>query len=78
MTDATDVHFFRRFRRCVECGEEFETSEVEAHFLTELVKLRSALADIKASAAAYEADAKKAAEKLRKLSKSLAVLKALE
>ena len=76
--DADDVHFFRRFRDCTNCGQHFETSEVEAHFLDELVQLREALADIKANAAAYEQDAKKAAEKLKKLSKSLAVLKALK
>jgi len=77
-TQAADVHFFRRFRECTNCEEHFETSEVEARFLDELVALREALSDIKANAAAYEADAKKAAEKLRKLGKSLAVLKALE
>lgn len=76
--DATDIQFFRRARQCTECGEDFETSEVEARFLDELVDLRAALADIKANAAAYEADAKKAADKLKKLSKSLAVLKAIK
>lgn len=76
-TDATDVHFFRRFRECTNCAEHFETSEVEARFLDELVELREALADIKANAAAYEADAKRAANTLKKLGKSLAVLKAL-
>ena len=50
----------------------------EAKFLDELVELRQALADIKANAAAYEADATKAAEGLKKLSKSLAVLRALK
>ena len=77
-SEANDVNFFRRFRQCTNCDEHFETSEVEARFLDELVQLRRALADIKANAAAYELDAKKASEKLKKLSKSLAVLKALE
>ena len=77
-TDADDVNFFRRFRSCTHCEEHFETSEVEAKFLDELVELRQALADIKANAAAYEADATKAAEGLKKLSKSLAVLRALK
>ena len=77
-SDAADVNFFRRFRNCTNCDEHFETSEVEARFLDELVQLREALADIKANAAAYEQDAKKASDKLKKLSKSLAVLKALK
>lgn len=72
------MNFFRRFRQCTNCNEHFETSEVEAKFLDELVELRHALADIKANAAAYEADAKKAADRLKKLSKSLAVLRALK
>lgn len=76
--DATDVNFFRRFRECTNCGEHFETSEVESRFLDELVELREALADIKVNAAAYEADAKKAGNTLKKLGKSLAVLKALK
>jgi DNA replicative helicase MCM subunit Mcm2 (Cdc46/Mcm family) len=77
-TQADDVNFYRRFRECTHCGQSFETSEVEARFLDELVELREALADIKANAAAYEADAKKAAETLKKLGKSLGVLKALK
>ena len=77
-TQAEDVNFFRRFRECTNCAEHFETSEVEARFLDELVELRRALSDIKANAAAYEADAKQAEEKLKKLSSSLAVLKALK
>ena len=75
---AKDVNFFRRFRECTNCEQYFETSEVEARFLDELVNLREALSDIKANAAAYETDAKKAAAKLTQLSKSLAVLKALK
>src|SRR4051812_10648424 len=78
MTEASDVKFFRRFRICENCDEHFETSEVETHFLSELVKLRNALKDIKDNAVAYEADANKAAARLKKLSKSLALLKALE
>lgn len=77
-SEADDVNFFRRFRQCTNCDEHFETSEVEAKFLDELVKLRYALADIKANAAAYEADAKKAADRLKKLSNSLSVLRALK
>jgi len=75
---ATDVNFFRRFRQCTNCCGDFETAEVEARFLDELVELREALADIKANAAAYETDAKTAANTLKKLGKSLAVLKALK
>lgn len=78
MTDAEDVNFFRRFRVCEECDQHFETREVESKFLSELVELRAALKDIKENAAAYEADANRAAVKLRRLSNSLAVLKALE
>lgn len=77
-TDHEDLQYFRRFRRCENCYNEFETAEVEEKFLREIVKLRTALADIKLNAAAYQEDAKKTAEKLDKLSKSLAVLKALE
>lgn len=75
--DAEDVRYFRRFRECTNCGDHFETSEVEAKFLDELITLRSALADLKRNASDYEADAKKAASKLRRLGKSLAVLKVL-
>jgi len=78
MIGADDVEFVRRFRRCDECGEDFETAEVETRFLDELVKLRSALADLKTNAAAYQVDADKAASQLKKLSKSLAVLRALD
>ena len=76
--DADDVNFFRRFRMCTSCDQYFETSEVEARFLDELVQLRESLADIKANAAAYEHDAEKASQTLRNLSKSLAVMKALK
>lgn len=78
MEDHEDVHLFRRFRRCAVCEVWFETAEVEEKFLRELIELRMALADIKLNAAEYQLDARKAAEKLRRLSKSLAVLEALE
>ncbi len=75
--DHEDLQYFRRFRRCVEYGHDFETVEMEVKFLDELVKLRTSLAGIKLNAAAYEEDAKKTAETLDKLSTSLAVSKAL-
>ena len=62
---------------CESCDEHFETSEVEAKFLHEVVELRKGLKDIKENAAAYEENARGAAAKLNKLSRSLAVLKAL-
>lgn len=73
-----DVQFFRRFRQCEVCSNTFETAEAEGKFLAELVELRSVLADLKANANAYALDAKKAAEGLKKLSRSLQMLKALE
>jgi len=77
-TDHEDLQYFRRYRECEECGKEFETAEVEAKFLDELVKLRTALAGIRLDTAAYEDDAKKTAEKLNKLGEWLAGLKALK
>lgn len=78
MTGHEDVNLFRRFRRCEVCNNSFETAEIEEKFLRELVDLRTALADLKLNATAYQVDAKKAAERLKKLSKSLGMLKALE
>jgi hypothetical protein len=77
-TDHPDIQYFRRWHNCENCFEYFETYELDATFVRELTKLREALQDIKANAAEYDADAKKAAKTLNKLSKSLKVLKALE
>jgi hypothetical protein len=78
MIDADDVQYFRRFRECQNCFNVFETSEVNSHFLDELVELRHALSEIRNNAVAYEADAKAAARGLKKLSKSLSKLRALK
>jgi hypothetical protein len=77
-TEHPDINYFLRWHNCSNCNEYFETYELDAGFVRELIKLREALRDIKANAAEYDADAKKAAKTLNKLSKSLKVLKALE
>lgn len=75
--DHDDIRWFRRARRCLHCEHEFLTAEVDEHFIGELVKLREALADVKASAERYVAESKTAKRALSDLTKSLGVLRAL-
>lgn len=76
--DHSDIQWFRRLRVCDNCTSDFVTAEVDERFLDELVKLREALRDIRENALEYEADAKKAAATLSKLTGSLKLLKALK
>lgn len=76
--DHPDLRWFRRVRVCDICGYDFRTIEIEEKYLEELTELRDALADIKGNAAIFEQDIKTTAATLRKLSKSLKVLRALK
>lgn len=44
-TDFQDIAWFRRGRRCLSCGHEFLTAEVDEVFIDELVELRERLAE---------------------------------
>jgi transcriptional regulator NrdR family protein len=76
--DHDDVRWFRRARRCLKCEYEFLTAEMDEQFITELVKLRKALGDIKANAEQYLTESKSAEDALSNLTKSLSVLRALQ
>lgn len=76
-TDHEDIHWFRRARECLHCGNEFLTAELEEEFLSELVELRNALAGIKENAEAYVEQSALATVSLSKLTESLKVLRAL-
>lgn len=76
--DHPDLQWFRRARQCQNCNETFVTAEVDEDFLDELVDLRNALADIKRHAEQYSRESVAASKSLDKLSKSLAVLRALK
>ena len=76
-TDHTDIQWFRRVRKCLECEEIFVTAEIDQDFLDELVQLRSALGDIKLNAEQYLEESTAASNSLQKLAISLSVLKAL-
>lgn len=73
-----DLQYFSRVRECEQCGEDFQTAEVESTFLDELVKLRTALAEIKLSAAAHVKDTKETARQLNDLAKWLVALQSLQ
>lgn len=72
-----DIHFFQRGRKCLSCGHEFVSAEVDLNFLEELVELREALGSIKANAEAYTRESAAASTSLAKLSEALGVLRAL-
>lgn len=36
-----DLNYFRRFRECEECGNDFETVEIEAKIIDEILLLRN-------------------------------------
>jgi transcriptional regulator NrdR family protein len=76
-TDHTDIQWFRRVRKCLECENVFITAELDQDFLEELVQLRSALGDIKLNAEQYLKESMAASKTLQKLAVSLSVLKAL-
>ncbi len=76
-TEHEDIQWFRRGRRCQECFEEFITSEINEKYLDELTELRDAVADIKNNAQLYIAESKQTSKALKKLTKSISVLKAL-
>jgi hypothetical protein len=76
--DYPDIQWFRRVRFCNVCSTDFVTAEVNEDFLAELVNLRSALADIKINAGQYLKESDSAAKLLKKLSKFLSGLKALD
>ena len=73
-----DINWFQRGRICLNCEHEFITAEVDKVFLTELVELRDALADIKENAENYLTESSKAASSLKRLNASLKVLRALK
>jgi hypothetical protein len=73
----TDVQWFRRGRICLECDNEFVTAETREDFISELVELRDALGEIKKNAEKYIRESESASKSLKKLSGSLAVLRAL-
>ncbi len=75
--DGHDVHFFRRRRRCLECGHEWLNAEVNEDFLDELIELRNALSSIKMNIETYVKESKKAAIALNELSSSLKIVKDL-
>lgn len=76
--DNPDLNWFRRGRECKTCGHQFLTAEAREAFLDELCELRESLADIKKNAEEYMKGSKKAAASLKKLGKSLGVLRALK
>ena len=71
-----DIQWFRRERFCNDCSNIFVTAEVNENFLTELVSLRSDLSKIKVNAEQYLKESVSASKSLKKLSKSLSVLRA--
>lgn len=73
-----DLSYFRRGRRCLTCGHSWLSVEILESQLDELVELREALADLKENAEAYSEQSDAAALSLKKLKKSLAVLRALD
>lgn len=75
--DHKDINWFRRGRECQQCFHEFLTAELDEDFVTELVKLREALSEIKKNAEEYQKEAAAAAGSLDKLTESLKVLRAL-
>jgi hypothetical protein len=77
-TDNPDLNWFRRGRECKSCGHCFVTAEASEALIYELCELRESLADIKKNAQDYIKGSKKAAASLRKLGRSLGVLKALK
>ena len=77
-TDNPDIRWFERLRVCENCDYEFFTAELPRNLVHELSQLRDSLKELKKNAAEYEAEAKKAATKLRKFGKSLAAFKVLE
>ena len=73
-----DVHFYRRGRRCLTCGNGFLTAETREDFIDELVELRDTLATIKRDTERYITDSQKTTNSLNNLNKSLGKLRALE
>lgn len=76
--DHPDLHWFRRGRECLTCGRWFITAEAGEDFLDELCELRATLGEIKQNAEQYRKESHKAATSLRRLEKSLGVLRALK
>ena len=76
--DHTDLQWFRRGLVCQECGDTWLTAEIPESFLDELVQLRDALKEIKLNAETYVKESDKASVTLKKLSRSLSVLRALK
>ena len=77
-TQHPDVQWFRRARECLDCGRWHLTAEVDESLLGELCDLRETLAEIKKNAEQYRLESKKAATSLRKLEKSLGLLRGLK
>lgn len=73
-----DLHWFRRGRECMTCGRWFITAEIREDLLDELCRLRSVLSQIKNEAEQYRAESRRAATSLRRLEKSLGVLRELD
>lgn len=73
-----DIAWFRRGRQCLTCGHEWLTAELPENLVDELVELRNALANVKKNAETYVRQARDAAESLEDLTKSLAILRALD
>jgi len=76
--DYKDIRWFRRCLVCQTCSHEWITAELPESFLDELVELRNVLKDLKLNAEAYIKESDKASARLKKLSASLSVLRALK
>ena len=77
-TEHADLNWFRRARRCLTCGEEFITAELNEKYLDELVELRNALSEVKQKAEQFVTKSKSATKSLDALTKSLDTLRALK
>ena len=72
------INWFQRGRECQVCGGTWITAEVVADYLSELMELRDALADLKQHAEAYSDESEAAERSLKALRKALGVLRALD
>jgi len=77
-----DIRFYRRFRKCEECGTEFQTAEIEMSHIDQLErlrdeakKLRQAIKDMEIDMLSSETAMKDAVDKLANLRRLLEATK---
>jgi transcriptional regulator NrdR family protein len=73
-TEQPDINWYRRVRICDSCGDFFTTAEIEEEFLTELVRLRRNVSELRGKIETHKIAAATATQALDELTSAIGAL----